>query len=137
MTKRRRGAVNLLELVCCMVIFAFVVGAALSVMAAGNQAVIRENKEFVHQTNLEFLLDELTQDIKSSRDVTATGDHLSIIRSDDSLATYTVSGTKIYRNDEMAISNLILAYFQEIDEDRVSVYIFANDGTRIDTVIHR
>ena len=128
---------SLIEIVCCIVIFSFIMVATLAIMSYCNTAILDEHKLFAQQTDMEFLLDNLTQDIKSCSGFDATGDTLTIRKHDNTLITYHVNAKSIDRNEEQVIGNIIVANFTAIDEDRVDVYVFATDGSRIDTVFHR
>lgn len=135
--KRRRGVSGLVELVSVVVIFSLIIVAALSVMGIQNRIVIREQGSLSKQNDVGIVLDYLTQDVKSSREIYADGTTLTVALSDNTLVTYRYEARKILRNDEVMMSNMISASFDLIDENRVAILLYANDGTKIETTLHR
>lgn len=134
--RRRRGMTSLTETVICTILFSLVLVILLRLLTYSNDWTLRTQDEMKDRIDVDYLVDTLTEDVKSSAEIELVDDQLQII-SESQVIVYARYNHILYRNAEEIIDNVAASSFSVLDGDVVRVYIQTEDYEIIDLTIHR
>lgn len=127
---------SLTETVICTILFSLVLVILLRLLTYSNDWTLRTQDEMKDRIDVDFLVDTLTEDVKSSAEIELVDDQLQII-SESQVIVYARYNHILYRNAEEIIDNVAASSFSVLDGDVVRVYIQTEDYEIIDLTIHR
>ena len=127
---------SLTETVLCTILFSLVLVILLRLLTYSNDWTLRTQDEMKDRIDVDFLVDTLTEDVKSSAEIELVDDQLQII-SESQVIVYARYNHILYRNAEEIIDNVAASSFSVLDGDVVRVYIQTEDYEIIDLTIHR
>lgn len=134
--RKRRGMTNIMETVICTTLFAMILIVLMHMLAYSNEWTMKTQKAMSQKLDIDYLIDVLKEDVKSSTTVEMVGDKLQIV-SPEKITVYARYGAGIYRDSEEVMSDIIACSFSPWDGDSVRVYIQTEDYEVIDVTIHR
>ena len=136
LNRKRRGMTNLIETICCVLLFAVILTVLITMMSFSNEWTLKAQDSMQEQLDTDYLIESLQADIKSADSVDATSTEIHIM-SEDALIVYKLKGDTLYRNSEKVVSGIETVMFVPDDGDNIEVYIRFQNETLIDVNIHR
>ena len=121
--RKRRGMSSIMETVISMTLFAMILVVLMHMLAYSNEWNMKTQQDMGQKIDIDYLVDVLEEDVKSSTNIELVDDKLQI-----------VSPTKV---SEEVISNVVACSFSPLDGDSVRVYVQTEDNDIIDLTIHR
>ena len=134
--RKRRGMSSIMETVISMTLFAMILVVLMHMMAYSNEWNMKAQQDMGQKIDIDYLVDVLEEDVKSSTNIELVDDKLQIV-SPTKVTLYSRFGAAIYRDSEEVISNVVACSFSTLDGDSVRVYVQTEDNDIIDLTIHR
>lgn len=135
--KRRRGMTSILESVLCLLLLAFILSALMALISTSSGWSVRTNEAFIAKNSSDYLVEKIQEDIKSSTYLSATDESQLEIQNDDGEILYTFVGSKLFRNNDLAMENLKTCQFSQVDGNSIGIYIRTAEDNIIDLRISR
>lgn len=135
--KKRKG-LSVIEELVCLVLFAMVLVLVLRALAMSSEWTGRTRAAYQDVNNLTTFTTMFQSDIKSALELSATADELTLIGTEE-IQVYTISDTKVFRNDVMVLDNLASGMFvPDVDSTTaVGVYLCMKSGEVLDMKFSR
>ena len=134
--RKRRGMSSIMETVISMTLFAMILVVLMHMLAYSNEWNMKAQQDMGQKIDIDYLVDVLEEDVKSSTNIELVDDKLQIV-SPTKVTLYSRFGAAIYRDSEEVISNVVAWSFSPLDGDSVRVYVQTEDNDIIDLTIHR
>lgn len=134
--RKRRGMSSIMETVISMTLFAMILVVLMHMLAYSNEWNMKTQQDMGQKIDIDYLVDVLEEDVKSSTNIELVDDKLQIV-SPTKVTLYSRFGAAIYRDSEEVISTVVACSFSPLDGDSVRVYVQTEDNDIIDLTIHR
>lgn len=135
--KTHRGISSLFETVTCVALISLLIVALLSIMAATTVATMESQQAVAEKANTDFFIENLQVDVKSALFMETPENTQILLTRENELVLYRLEEGTLYRNDEIALTNINSSTFVSEDGDTLGIYITRENGEIIDLTISR
>lgn len=133
--KRRRGMTSIIEVVICLLLFAFALTTLLSFLGFTTKDQLEAAKSMGEHINADYFIDCMVQDVKSSSSIDIS-ENILTLSTDEETIVYAVIDDTLYRNDEKLFDDVQNVTFSPMDDAMISVYVKLDNGDTIDFAVH-